>query len=199
MLEAFRLLNVSAVEIWHADRFCYKEYTGFVLPGGFSYGDYLRAGALATQSPALQDLYTAVQAGWPVLGICNGFQILCEAGLLEGTLQLNLSSRFVNQWVDLELGCSGFYWNSEQKFKPSIRLPIAHKEGRFYVNDRQLKCLQDEGRIWWRYINNPNGSVDHIAGIFSKNKRIAGLMPHPERAITNWMGGTDGLLFFQNL
>ena len=196
--QAFRLLGRPVKEIWHSDCFFYKEYSGFVLPGGFSYGDYLRAGALAAQSAVLQSLKPASAAGWPVLGICNGFQILCEAGFLEGALQLNLHTRFIDQWVELEGVSAQWGGRASAGGRRRVRLPIAHKEGRFYAPAPQLKKLEDENRIWWRYTNNPNGSLGDIAGIIGQNRSTAGLMPHPERAVGHWMGGIDGLAFFQN-
>ncbi len=194
IMKALKLVHVPARWIWHTDRFDYKTYSGFVLPGGFSYGDYLRAGALAALSTALQDLQAAISSGWPALGICNGFQILCETGLLDGTLQFNQNLRFIDSQADLIL-CHPSVWGG--KNQQNIKLPIAHKTGRFYVSEDQLKRLQDEERIWWQYQNNPNGSVWDIAGVINHTGRVAGLMPHPERAMAEWMGGTDGLSFFQ--
>ena len=196
VLKALRLLKLPAERIWYAEHFNYKEYSAFILPGGFSYGDYLRAGALAALCSTLQDLQQAAQASYPILGICNGFQILCEAGLLDGTLQMNQHLRFVDGWAELSL-CNSSIWGASMQNK--ISLPIAHKQGRFYVSADQLKVLQDEARIWLQYNNNPNGSVGDIAGIFSHSGHIAGLMPHPERAMAKWMGGTDGLFFFQTI
>ena len=128
IIKALKLIYIPAHLIWHTDRFNYKEYSGFVLPGGFSYGDYLRAGALAAFSTVLQDLRTAISAGWPALGICNGFQILCESGLLEGTLQLNHNLRFIDTWTELILSHPSAWGGKSQQ---NIRLPIAHKTGRF--------------------------------------------------------------------
>ncbi len=195
--QAFKIAHQPVKDIWYSDRFSYKEYSGFVLPGGFSYGDYLRPGALATHASALQDLCLASSAGWPVLGICNGFQILCEAGLLEGTLRVNQHERFVDKWVELTQCSVCKPWGG--LIKSPVYLPIAHKEGCFYATSDQLSRLHDEQRVWWQYRHNPNGSLKNIAGIIGKNKRTAGLMPHPERAVADWMTCTDGLVFFQNL
>lgn len=170
-----------------------KNYRAFIIPGGFSHGDYLRAGALAARSKAMKDIIQAARRGWPVLGICNGFQVLCEAGLLEGALLPNKGGRFIDEWSELELKKSNPFWPAGKE----IRLPIAHGEGCYYAGPDLLKKLQDENQIWLSYKNNPNGSLLNIAGL--SNKNIAGLMPHPERAIAQWMGGQDGLSFFQNL
>ena len=195
VVKALRALDRPVKQIWYADHFSPAEYSAFVLPGGFSYGDYLRAGALAAHSPAMQDIQKAAQAGQPVLGICNGFQILCEAGLLEGTLQINNSLRFIDEWVDLELCHSCSFWGGD-RVQEAIRIPIAHREGRFYASEEQIKKLEDQEQIWWKYKDNPNGSVKDIAGIMNEKKNVAGLMPHPERAMAEWMGGTAGRAFF---
>jgi len=179
------LIGSSPVEI--------KNYKAFIIPGGFSHGDYLRAGALASRSLAMKDIIQAGRQGWPILGICNGFQILCESGLLEGALLPNEEGRFVDELSDLKLENDHPFW----KASPNFSLPIAHGEGRYYAGEDLVKKLQDEGQIWLSYKNNPNGSVLNIAGVFNKN--IAGLMPHPERAVADWMGGEEGLSFFENL
>ena len=172
-----------------------KNYKAFIVPGGFSYGDYLRAGALAAVSPAMRDIIQSARKGWPILGICNGFQILCEAGLLEGVLLANKSGRFIEGWAGLKLENQSSFWPAKTHFK----LPIAHGEGSYYIPDEGLKKLQDNNQIWLSYKNNPNGSKAHIAGVMSKKGHVAGLMPHPERAVAPWMGGEQGLPFFQNL
>ena len=172
-----------------------KDYKAFIIPGGFSYGDYLRAGALARFSPAMQDLIQAGKKGLPILGICNGFQILCEASLLEGALMPNKQGRFLDEWSDLTVENQNDFWWAEGK----IKLPIAHGEGSYYVPQDQLKKLQDNNKIWISYQNNPNGSVENIAGVMNEKGNVAGLMPHPERALADWMGGSEGLSFFKNL
>ena len=195
VVRAMEHLGYPVKKIWHTNRFLPKDYSAFILPGGFSYGDYLRAGALAVHSQAMQDIHKASEEGRPILGICNGFQILCEAGLLKGTLQVNETLRFIDEWVELELlhPCSA--WGGDQINK-TVCIPIAHKEGRFYASEEQMKMLKDQELIWWKYKKNPNGSLENVAGIMNRKKNVAGLMPHPERAMAEWMGGTAGLSFF---
>lgn len=182
--------------LWHQDQFDSKKYQALFLPGGFSYGDYLRSGALAARAPAMKSVREAAERGVPVLGICNGFQILCEAGLLPGALVRNRGLRFIDDWVDLRLvNPSGAFALRATK-GAAARLPIAHADGRFTIEDDQLKRLQDNAQIWWTYEQNPNGAAADIAGVMNEKKNVAALMPHPERAMYAWMGGTDGAGFF---
>lgn len=180
--------------LWHQDRFDVNDVEMVLVPGGFSYGDYLRCGALAARSPAMQSVIEFSKKGKPILGICNGFQILCEAGLLPGALVRNESLQFIDEWAELELrNASPHFAKSSGK---SIRLPIAHGEGRFYADSRTLQEIQDNGQIWWQYKGkSPNGSLLNIAGLMNKEKNVAALMPHPERAFYEWMGGQDGEAF----
>ncbi len=186
--------GMSVQFIWYRDSFACKNFSAFILPGGFSYGDYLRAGALAARSPAVRSLIQANQKGYPILGICNGFQILCEAGLLSGSLVQNTKLRFIDQWVQLECQNPSPFFASNMK---NFRLPIAHSEGRYIAPSETIEDLQQNNQIWLSYKENPNGSIQNIAGILNKKKNIAGLMPHPERAIEKWMGSTDGCYFFK--
>lgn len=180
--------------LWHQDRFETGEVDSILVPGGFSYGDYLRCGALAARSPAMQSVREFAEKGKPILGICNGFQILCEAGLLPGALVRNESLQFIDDWTELELKNPSSYFAKESA--KQIRLPIAHGEGRFYADAKTLDEIQNMGQIWWTYRgNNPNGSLLNIAGVMNKNKNVAALMPHPERAFYDWMGGQDGEAF----
>ena len=195
VVQVLHSLNYAVKLVDYRDRCVFQDYSAFILPGGFSYGDYLRSGALAARAPVMQDIYSAVQAGYPVLGICNGFQILCESGLLPGTLQINKNLRFINKWVDLRVEHECLAWGSN--LLKTIRIPVAHKEGRFYASKEQMKQIKDQGQVWLRYVSNPNGSMEDIAGIMGEKKHVAGLMPHPERAVASWMGGTDGLVFFK--
>lgn len=189
--QAVEAVGLTPEWLWYEDQFKPADYSAFIVPGGFSYGDYLRCGALAAKAPATKSLTEAANKGFPILGICNGFQILCEARLLPGVLVRNESRRFIDKWVDLRLE-NPTKWTAEPRAL-KVRLPIAHGEGRYFVEEDELKRLHDEGQVWWTYEHNPNGSIDNIAGVSSKNKNVCGLMPHPERALFDWMGGDDGL------
>ena len=179
--------------IFYKDYFNYKDYSAFILPGGFSYGDYLRAGALAAHSRSMETLREAGSKGWPILGICNGFQILCESKLLPGTLIANETQLFIDNWQALEV----INKNTCFPCKNKINLPIAHGEGRYFIDQNQLNKLEDNNQIWLKYSKNPNGSFKDIAGIFNKKGNVAGLMPHPERAMSLKQGSEDGKDFFK--
>lgn len=188
--QAVEALGLTPKWLWHEDTFNPADYSAYVVPGGFSYGDYLRCGALAAKAPVMKSLGEAAAKGAPVLGICNGFQILCESRLLPGVLVRNESRKFIDKWVTLKpTGRSA--WLKDLS-KP-LRLPIAHGEGRFHSEDDVLKKLNDKGQIWLKYEGGaPNGSLQDIAGVTNEAGNVAGLMPHPERAIHDWMGGEDG-------
>jgi phosphoribosylformylglycinamidine synthase subunit PurQ / glutaminase len=196
VFEAVELRGNKAEWLWHADQFDPKAYRALLLPGGFSYGDYLRAGALAARSPVMNSVREAANRGVPVLGICNGFQILCEAGLLPGVLTRNKDLRFIDDWVELKLENQHPYFGRSLKTGLKAKLPIAHADGRFYVEGDDLKRIQDKGQVWWSFMNNPNGAIADIAGLMNEKKNVAALMPHPERAMFDWMGGVDGAAFF---
>ena len=194
--DVFKALKNFSPEILPSSQsFDRKDYQAFIIPGGFSYGDYLRAGALAASSPVMRDVVQAAYKGWPVLGICNGFQVLCETGLLEGALLPNRQARFIDEWSVLKLENKNSFWGAEEEMK----LPIAHGEGCYFLFEEGLKKLQDNDQIWLTYKVNPNGSVKNIAGVMNEKGNVAGLMPHPERAVADWMGGRDGLSFFTKL
>jgi phosphoribosylformylglycinamidine synthase len=180
--------------LWYQDRFAKDEVDRVVIPGGFSYGDYLRCGALAARSPVMDSVREFASHGKPVLGICNGFQILCESGLLPGALTRNESLKFIDDWVELKLENKNPFFAHRVEFR--VRLPIAHGEGRFYADAKTLDEIHARGQVWWTYSGgNPNGSLQDIAGVTNQNKNVAALMPHPERALFDWMGGEDGSLF----
>ncbi|MFH0702333.1 MAG: phosphoribosylformylglycinamidine synthase subunit PurQ [bacterium] len=177
--------------VWH-DETSLDKYDLIFLPGGFSYGDYVRAGRLARFSPAVLALinYVEDKRGF-VIGICNGFQILCESKLLPGILSVNWSTRFICEEVPLEV---------EHLCLPKfMTLPIAHGEGRYITNEKTLNELDANNKIFLRYAKNPNGSLGDIAGLYDKEKRIIGMMPHPERAVFKENGNTDGRYFFEML
>lgn len=182
--------------LWQDNQFNASEYAFFAVPGGFSYGDYLRCGSLAAKAPVMNSLREAAKKGFPIIGICNGFQILCESGLLPGALVQNEGRRFIDDWVDLKVENTSPFTKQASK---RLRLPIAHGEGRFFLDNDDLKRVEDRGQIWLRYMDNPNGSLRDIAGIMSDSKNVCGLMPHPERALFDWMGGADGSDFFSKV
>ncbi|MHA2425802.1 MAG: phosphoribosylformylglycinamidine synthase I [Candidatus Thorarchaeota archaeon] len=183
-----------------------KDATGIVIPGGFSYGDYLRAGAVASVGSIMEGIRDLADDGKPVLGICNGFQILAEAGLLPGALLPNNSANFICKWIYLKVSEQnvGFTDGLEAAV---IRLPIAHAEGNYYCSDDDLEVLQAAGRVPFRYCNedgdacqeaNPNGSMDNIAGVLNERGNVLGMMPHPERASRSVLGSVDGLGILEN-
>jgi phosphoribosylformylglycinamidine synthase len=197
---ALRLAGAEPVALWHADHDL-KDVDGVVLPGGFSYGDYLRAGAIAARSPLMQDVVAAAQGGMPVLGICNGFQVLCESGLLPGALTRNSHLHFRNRDQALRIERADTAWTAEYAEGQRIVIPVKNGEGRYVAADADLDRLEGEGRVVARYIEgNPNGSSRDIAGVTSADGRVVGLMPHPEHAVEDLTGpSTDGLGFFTSV
>lgn len=181
--------------LWFEDQFNIKDYDKIILPGGFSHGDYLRCGALAAKTPVMRSVRDFANSGRSVLGICNGFQILCESGLLPGALLRNQEQKFKDEWVSLKVAQAGNLFSNKLSLNQVINLPIAHGEGNYYAEARTLENLQENNQIWLTYEKNPNGSLFNIAGITNHEKNICGLMPHPERALYDWMGSTDGVLF----
>jgi len=193
VLEMAQAKDFDAQYLWHLDQFQVAAYEALILPGGFSYGDYLRSGALSARSPVMNSVREFANKGGPVLGICNGFQILTEAGLIPGALVKNESRRFNDDWVDLEVQNPHGYFG--KSLKGVVKLPVAHGDGRYFAPADELKRLHDQGQVWLKYKINPNGSLMDIAGVFNERKNVAALMPHPERALYGWMGGTDGWSF----
>jgi phosphoribosylformylglycinamidine synthase I len=169
------------------------------VPGGFSYGDYLRCGAMAARSPVMREVIRRAQAGVAVIGVCNGFQILTEAGLLPGALVRNAGLKFVCRFVDLEIATRESAFTQGYPDHAAIRLPVAHHDGNYVIDAEGLKRLEDEDRVAFRYRGNPNGSIADIAGVLSARRNVLGLMPHPERAIEPLLGGSDGRPVFQSL
>ena len=189
-------LGIKTKFIWHES----SDISGLdsiVLPGGFSYGDYLRCGAVARFSPLINSLYDFVKTGRRVIGICNGFQILTESGFLPGALTTNKTLDFICKDSELEIISSKGNWFNSTNNK--INLPIAHGEGRYFCDEDTFKELSDNDLIALRYLNNPNGSSYDIAGVINKNGNVLGLMPHPERACDRTLGGNDGLYTLKSL
>lgn len=199
-LRAARAVGAEGVPLWHADSDLHGV-DAVVIPGGFSYGDYLRAGAIAAQAPVMRSVIDAAHAGMPVLGICNGFQVLCEAGLLPGVLTRNAGLRFHCADQQLTVARASSVWTAEYDDGQTIVIPIKHAEGRYVATEADLDALESENRVLLRYHGeNPNGSLRDIAGICSADGRVAGLMPHPEHAIDDLTGpGTDGRRMFSSL
>ncbi|MEO1472906.1 MAG: phosphoribosylformylglycinamidine synthase subunit PurQ [Pseudomonadota bacterium] len=185
--------------VWHKDGEIPDGTDLVMVPGGFSYGDYLRCGAMAANSPAIAALKAHAERGGHVLGVCNGFQILCETGLLPGALIRNAGLEFVCKPQALKVESANTAFTSAYAGRDDISIPIAHHDGNFVASDDTLDQLEVEGRVAFRYAGNPNGSARDIAGVLSENGRILGMMPHPERAIGGHEGGTDGLGVFESL
>jgi phosphoribosylformylglycinamidine synthase I len=170
-----------------------------VVPGGFSYGDYLRTGAIARFSPAMKAVAAHAKAGGLVIGICNGFQILCEAHLLPGALIRNRNLKFICDWVQLRVETTQSPFTNACRVGQRLRVPIAHGEGCYFAEPQVVEQLKREDRVLLRYVENPNGSVDNIAGICNELRNVFGLMPHPERASEPILGGEDGRLIFESI
>ncbi|MBI2340784.1 MAG: phosphoribosylformylglycinamidine synthase subunit PurQ [Deltaproteobacteria bacterium] len=192
------VFGAEAVCLWHKET-SLKNSDVVILPGGFSYGDYLRCGAIAKFSPIMAEIQNFARKGGRIIGICNGFQILVETGLLPGALIKNRDLKFICDWVDLTLVNNRTPFTAKGETGRVYRLPIAHGEGNYFIDDDGLKRLQDNGRIVFRYRENPNGSTDDIAGICSEAGNILGMMPHPERASESILGGEDGRFIFESL
>ena len=193
--------------VWHGDHHLPKVDL-IVVPGGFSYGDYLRGGAMAAHSPIMREVKSAAVGGTPVLGICNGFQVLTECGMLPGVLMRNASLKFICRPVTLRIEDSQSIFTAGYEEGQVVEIPVAHNEGNYFADDDTLNRLEDEGRVAIRYATadgetgpdgNPNGSARNIAGIFNNTKTVLGLMPHPERAADAKHGGTDGKAMFDSL
>jgi len=192
-------LGHEVVMLWHKDRdlSMFSTEDCIVLPGGFSYGDYLRCGAIARFSPLMQPLIQFAARGGMVLGICNGFQILCESHLLPGVLLRNANQQFISKNIFLQ-----------QENAPPLKIPVAHGEGRYFADEKTLDELESNGQVLWKYCDaegnitataNANGSSRNIAGICNKNRNVFGLMPHPERATSELLGNTDGRILFRQI
>ncbi len=204
---AASVVGAEVAHLWHKE----TDLAGsdvIILPGGFSYGDYLRAGAIARFSPIMQEVVEHAKRGGPVLGICNGFQILCEAHLLPGALLRNASLRFASQWVNLRVENAETLFTNAYSEGQVIRVPVAHGDGRFTADADTLKAIEDGDQVAFRYVDrrgnplpaaNPNGSVNDIAGIMNEKGNVLGLMPHPEDAVDPLLGSTDGIGLFESI
>ena len=190
---AFSLLGVKSQMIWHQERALPRDVKFVVIPGGFSYGDYLRSGAIARFSPIMRSVIDFANSGGYVLGICNGFQILLESGLLPGAMKSNENLHFISKSVSLEIIDTNNIFLKNFHIKEIIDIPIAHAEGNYYIHQEQLEQLKANGQILLKYTQDVNGSLENIAGICNENKNVFGLMPHPERAVEEVLGNTVGL------
>ncbi|MCE3010218.1 MAG: phosphoribosylformylglycinamidine synthase subunit PurQ [Proteobacteria bacterium] len=190
VFEFVQLKGYEAHWLWHKDQYDLNGFEALMIPGGFSFGDYLRSGALAARSPVMNSVRHFHGRGGPILGICNGFQILCESGLLPGALTKNQTGKFVHRSVNLQVVSHASFFGPQ---KETLQLPVAHGDGRYVISNPEE--LEDQGQVWLKYQSEVNGSIHQIAGVLSPCRKVAGLMPHPERAIYAWMESQDGLGF----
>ncbi|MEI6522104.1 MAG: phosphoribosylformylglycinamidine synthase subunit PurQ [Bacteroidota bacterium] len=202
-----KLMGQQVVELWHKDNDL-QNCDVIILPGGFSYGDYLRSGAIARFSPIMEEVIKFANAGGIIFGVCNGFQVLCESHLLPGALLKNNNNKFICENVYIKSQTSNSILTNLVDMDKALKIPIAHGEGRFYCDDKTLKDLNNSSQILFRYCNkegdismesNPNGSIENIAGICNSNKNVFGMMPHPERAADEELFNTDGKSLFASL
>jgi phosphoribosylformylglycinamidine synthase subunit PurQ / glutaminase len=201
------IMGQDAVYIWHRDTNL-GDCDCIILPGGFSYGDYLRPGAIARFSPVMDAVKNFADNGKPVIGICNGFQVLCESGLLPGILMQNNHLQYRCQWTNLKTENKSSIFTSKCPADKTLKIPVSHYEGNYYADDNTLKKLEDDGRIAFRYATaggeitdsaSPNGAAHNIAGILNKKGNILGMMPHPERSCENILGSTDGNYIWESI
>ena len=199
MADALEKISGEApLRVWHGDADLPERLDFIALPGGFSYGDYLRCGAIASRSPVMRAVVQAAERGVPVLGVCNGFQVLTESGLLPGALLRNSGIRFVCREVELTVENSQSLFTAGFEAGQTIRLPVAHHDGNFFADDETLDRLEGEGCVALRYAEEVNGSARSIAGVLNEAGNVLGMMPHPERAIEAAHGGSDGRAVFES-
>ncbi len=199
MAVALRAAGADVSMVWHKDADLPDGVDLVAVPGGFSFGDYLRCGAIAAQSPICKAVVRHAERGGYVLGVCNGFQVLAETGLLPGALMRNANLKFICKTVDLKVETSASAFTEGYNAGDTVGYPVAHHDGNYTVDDETLAALRSEDRIAFSYVDNPNGSVADIAGVLSENRRVLGMMPHPERAVDTGHGGTDGQALFRGL
>jgi phosphoribosylformylglycinamidine synthase len=198
-IRAVTYSGATAISLWHGDPDL-KNVDAVILPGGFSYGDYLRCGAIAKLAPVMKEVIDKANKGMPVLGICNGFQVLCESGLLPGVLTRNEGLHFTCRDEKLQVTNINSAWTNGFKLNQEIIIPIKNGEGCYQVDAKTMSQLESDDQIVFKYINNPNGSLNNIAGVTNKNRNVVGLMPHPEHAIDKLTGpSTDGLNLFNSV
>lgn len=194
-----KITGHKAQMIWHRDTEVPSDVDFVVIPGGFSYGDYLRSGAMAARSPIVKDIVTKAEKGLPVAGFCNGFQILTETGLLPGALMRNKGLKFVCRPEKLKITNGNSRFTSAYGSTANVTFPVAHHDGNYFADDATLNKLEKSGRVLFKYEDNPNGSARDIAGICNEAGNVFGMMPHPERAIDPLHGGTDGINLFKSI
>jgi phosphoribosylformylglycinamidine synthase len=185
--------------VWHRETELPSGVQFVVMPGGFSYGDYLRCGAIASRSPIVQDIKNRSERGLAVAGFCNGFQILTEAGMLPGVLMRNKDLKFVCRPERLKVESNKSRFTSKFEAKSEVMFPVAHHDGNYFADKDTLNRIEKSGQVLFRYADNPNGSLNDIAGIVNQEGNVFGMMPHPERAVDVMHGGTDGLNFFKSI
>lgn len=193
-----KVSGAPALRVWHGDADLPERLDFIAVPGGFSYGDYLRCGSIAAQSPVMRAVVEQAKRGVPVLGICNGFQILAESGLLPGALMRNAQLTFTCRTAPLVVENSQSLFTAGYEVGSTIRLPVAHHDGNYFADEATLDRIEGEGRVAFRYAEEVNGSQRRIAGVLNETGNVLGMMPHPERAIEPELGGTDGRALFES-
>jgi phosphoribosylformylglycinamidine synthase len=184
--------------IWHQDT-SVAGFDAIILPGGFSYGDYLRTGALARFSPVMREVQNFAAKGGPVIGICNGFQILTEAGMLPGALLRNNTCKYICKFLDLRVETTSTPFTNRLKKGQVLKIPIGHGDGNYFADPETIRQLRENDQIVFRYVDNPNGAIEDIAGIVNKERNVLGMMPHPDRSSEALLGSTDGKAIFESM
>jgi len=196
---ALEMVGFKVSKIWHKDTEFDKGLDLVAIPGGFSFGDYLRVGAIASKSPICKSIISHGERGGYIVGICNGFQILTETGLLPGALLRNSGLKYICKTVALKVETTESIFTQNYSLSNVIKIPIAHHDGNYNANVNDIERMKDQDLIAFRYCDNPNGSIEDIAGVLSSNRRVLGMMPHPERAFEKSHGNSDGMTFFKGL